>query len=57
MVNELQQIRDVVVKAEIAPESERVVTSRGGHSLVQAVGPTRHSVFGRNTLKKSPACP
>jgi hypothetical protein len=38
MVNELQQIRAVVVKADIAPERERVVTSHGGHSLVQAVG-------------------
>jgi hypothetical protein len=35
MVNELQQIKDRVVKVEIAPENERVITSRAGHAVVQ----------------------
>jgi len=37
MVNELQKIRDQVVKAEMAPKKERTVTVNGGLALVQAV--------------------
>ena len=36
MVNELQTMKDRVVKVEIAPESERVVTGKGGLALAQA---------------------
>ncbi len=37
MVNELQRIKDRVVKVEVAPKKERTVTVNGGLSLVQAV--------------------
>ena len=36
MVNKLQTMKDRVVKVEIAPKAERVVTGKGGLVLAQA---------------------
>lgn len=36
MVNELQRIKDRVVKVEIAPAGERAITARAGHALLQS---------------------
>jgi len=53
MVNELQQIRDRVVKVEIAPERERVITARAGHALLQAAA--RKSRFVSQARRLLPA--